>query len=41
MPQAFFSFILDEAVDFNEKAFAISVLQQGQRLMNYRKKDAR
>ena len=41
MPQAFFSFILDEAVDFNEKAFAISVLQQGDRLMNYRKKDPR
>ena len=39
MPQAFFSFTLTKAVDFNTHAFAISVLQQGERLKNYRQKD--
>ena len=36
MPQAFFSFTLTKPVDFNTHAFAISVLQQGERLKNYR-----
>lgn len=35
-PQAFFSFNLKSKIDFNKQAFAISVLQQGQRLANYR-----
>jgi len=39
MPQAFFSFNLSKAVDFNKYAFAISVIQQGERLANYRQKD--
>ena len=38
---AFFSFTLTGAVDFNKHAFAISVLQQGERLLNYRQKDAK
>lgn len=41
MPQAFFSFTLNKAIDFTKYAFAISVLQQGDRLMNYRLKDAK
>ena len=40
-PMAFFSFTLTGAVDFNKHAFAISVLQQGERLLNYRQKDAK
>ena len=36
MPQAFFSFTLTKPIDFNKHAFAISVLQQGDRLANYR-----
>lgn len=39
LPQAFFSFKLTKAIDFSTAAFAISVLQQGDRLMNYRSKD--
>lgn len=40
MPQAFFSFTLHRAVDFNTHAFAISVMQQGNRLGCYRMKEA-
>ena len=39
MPQAFFSFTLSAEVDFNKYAFAISVLQQGNRLKQYRLKE--
>lgn len=39
MPQAFFSFTLTKEVDFNQSAFAISAIQQGERLKNYRDKD--
>lgn len=39
IPQAFFSFTLSKPVDFSKHAFAISVLQQGERLANYRQKD--
>ena len=39
MPQAFFQFTLRREVNFEERAFAISVLQQGDRLKNYRQKD--
>ena len=41
MPQAFFSFTLTRPIDFNKHAFAISVLQQGDRLANYKQKDPR
>lgn len=41
MPQAFFSFELQYEVDFEKFAFAISVLQQGDRLRKYRLKEAR
>jgi len=41
MPQAFFSFTLANPVDFHQHAFAISVLQQGARLANYRQVDPR
>ena len=36
MPQAFFKFRLDRPVKYQDAAFAISVMQQGQRLSNYR-----
>ena len=36
MPQAFFKFHLDRPVKYDDAAFAISVLQQGDRLKNYR-----
>ena len=39
LPQAFFSFALEKAVDFTKHAFAISVLQQGDRLGSYRLKE--
>ena len=39
MPQAFFSFNLNRAVDINTQAFTISVLQQGNRLAHYRLKE--
>ena len=39
MPQAFFSFQITSKIDFNSHLFAISVLQQGDRLLNYRNKD--
>lgn len=39
MPQAFFSFSINRAIDFNTHAFAISVIQQGERLAKYRLKD--
>lgn len=39
IPQAFFQFTLTREVNFKDRAFAISVLQQGDRLMNYRQKD--
>ena len=39
MPQAFFSFTLGSAIDSNKHAFAISVIQQGARLKNYRPSD--
>ena len=39
IPQAFFKFRLDRAVDFKKFAFAISVLQQGDRLSTYRLRD--
>ena len=37
LPQAFFSFTLTQEIDFMQQAFGISVLQQGNRLGNYRK----
>mmetsp|Transcript_35119 Transcript_35119/g.46233 ORF Transcript_35119/g.46233 Transcript_35119/m.46233 type:complete len:220 (+) Transcript_35119:753-1412(+) len=39
LPQAFFSFNLQYPIDFNMHAFAISVIQQGPRLQNYRQSD--
>ena len=39
MPQAFFSFTLSAEIDFSKYAFAISVLQQGDRLKQYRLKE--
>ena len=40
LPYAFFSFTLTRGIDFNKYVFAISVLQQGDRLGNYRQRDA-
>jgi len=39
LPQAFFRFELTSSVNFEEFAFAISVMQQGDRLKKYRQKD--
>lgn len=40
MPQAFFRFTLEQEIDSAEAVFAISCQQQGDRLKNYRLKDA-
>ena len=37
IPQAFFSFTIDKPIDLMSDLFAISVMQQGNRLGNYKK----